>query len=292
MRACSTIRLDGCPPISWPLTLAAYAIPVSLAYATLAGLPPQVRVYGYLMGGLGYALSGSSRYLAVDPTSAISLMIAGTVGDIAGDYGTRYAEIATATAIDVFCLIAWPLRLSVPIKPISDSVLTGFKAGAGLTIAITQLPALLGVSGGGHNVPERRYILAGQLGATNLLTLALGLGALALLWFGERWLPRRPVALAVVALSIIASTIMLLRAIEAMYPGKRLIHVFLDNARYHHAKLVQQWLARSGCRIRVHFIPSYCPHLDPIERLWGLMHRHTTHNKCYAGVKDFSRAGS
>jgi transposase len=87
-----------------------------------------------------------------------------------------------------------------------------------------------------------------------------------------------------------ASTIMLLMAIEAMYPGKRLIHVFLDNARYHHAKLVQQWLTRSGCRIRLHFIPSYCPHLDPIERLWGLMHRHTTHNKCYASFKDFSRA--
>ena len=87
-----------------------------------------------------------------------------------------------------------------------------------------------------------------------------------------------------------ASTIMLLMAIEAMYPGMRLIHVFLDNARYHHAKLVQQWLARSGCRIRLHFIPSYCPHLDPIERLWGLMHRHCTHNKCYAGFKDFSRA--
>jgi len=87
-----------------------------------------------------------------------------------------------------------------------------------------------------------------------------------------------------------ASTIMLLMAIEAMYPGKRLIHVFLDNARYHHAKLVQQWLARSGCRIRLHFIPSYCPHLDPIERLWGLMHRHCTHNKCYAGFKDFTRA--
>jgi len=53
------------------ITLAAYGIPVSLAYATLAGLPPQVGVYGYLMGGLGYALAGSSRYLAIGPTSAI-----------------------------------------------------------------------------------------------------------------------------------------------------------------------------------------------------------------------------
>ena len=59
------------------VTLAAYAIPVSLAYATLAGLPPQVGIYGYLLGGLGYALLGSSRQLAIGPTSAISLMIAG-----------------------------------------------------------------------------------------------------------------------------------------------------------------------------------------------------------------------
>src|SRR6516165_5987726 len=70
------------------------------------------------------------------------------------------------------------------------------------------------------------------------------------------------------------STIALLMAIVMMYPTKRLIHVFLDNARYHHAILVQEWLARQGCRIKLHFIPTYCPHLNPIERLWGLMHRH------------------
>jgi len=86
------------------------------------------------------------------------------------------------------------------------------------------------------------------------------------------------------------STIMLLLAIETMYPAMRLIHVFLDNAKYHHAKLVQAWLARSGCRIRLHFIPAYCPHLNPIERLWGLMHRHTTHNRCYGTFNDFSTA--
>src|SRR3981189_3254844 len=65
------------------ITLAAFAIPVSLAYAALAGLPPQVGIYGYLLGGLGYALLGSSRQLAIGPTSAISLMIAGTVGAMA-----------------------------------------------------------------------------------------------------------------------------------------------------------------------------------------------------------------
>jgi hypothetical protein len=86
------------------------------------------------------------------------------------------------------------------------------------------------------------------------------------------------------------STIMLLMAIETMYPGKRLIHVFLDNARYHHAKIVQRWLARPGCRIKLHFIPTYCPHLDAIERLWALMHRHVTHNKCYASFAEFRAA--
>jgi hypothetical protein len=87
-----------------------------------------------------------------------------------------------------------------------------------------------------------------------------------------------------------ASTIMLLKAIEAMYPGKRLIHLFVDNARCHHPKLVQAWLARPDCRIKLHFIPAYCPRLDPIERLWGLMHRHITHNKCYEKFADFSGA--
>jgi transposase len=87
-----------------------------------------------------------------------------------------------------------------------------------------------------------------------------------------------------------ASTIMLLMALEAMYPRMRLIHVFLDNARYHHAKLVQAWLARPDCRIRLHFVPAYCPHLNPIERLWGLMHRRVTHNKCYATFREFSAA--
>src|SRR4029077_21078860 len=102
-----------------------------------------------ILGGIGYALAGSSRYLAVGPTSAISLMIAGTVGNIAGGDAARYAQIATGAAIGVgvICLIAWACRLSVLVKLISDSVLTGFKAGAGLTIALTQLPALLGVAG-------------------------------------------------------------------------------------------------------------------------------------------------
>jgi len=83
------------------------------------------------------------------------------------------------------------------------------------------------------------------------------------------------------------STISLLSAIEKLYPKKRKIHVFLDNARYHHAKMVQEWMKRPECRIVLHFVPTYCPHLNPIERLWGLMHKHVTHNRCYAKFGNF-----
>jgi len=86
------------------------------------------------------------------------------------------------------------------------------------------------------------------------------------------------------------STIALLTAIETLYPALRLIHVFVDNARYHHAKLVQEWLAEEGRRIRLHFIPPYCPHLNPIERLWGLMHKNLTHNRCHATFNGFCDA--
>ena len=86
------------------------------------------------------------------------------------------------------------------------------------------------------------------------------------------------------------SAIMLFIAIMAMYPTKKLIHVFLDNARYHHAVLVQEWLAQPDCRTKLHFIPAYCPHLNPIERLWGLMHKNVTHNRCYAKFNGFCAA--
>src|ERR1700757_1255674 len=94
------------------------AIPVSLAYAGLAGLPSQAGIYGYLLGGLGYALLGSSRQLAIGPTSAISLMVAGSVGAMAGGDVQRYAEIASLAGFTVaaLCLFAWALKLSVLVR--------------------------------------------------------------------------------------------------------------------------------------------------------------------------------
>src|SRR3954453_24122036 len=203
------------------ITLAAYAIPVSLAYATLAGLPPQIGIYGYMLGGIGYALLGSSRQLAIGPTYAISLMIAASVGRLAGGDAARYAEIASLAAIAValLCLIAWLFRLSILVRLISDSILVGFKAGAGLTIIMTQLPSLFGVAGGGHNFFDRVIKLLGQLGGINWTVLAIGLTAIVLLLLGERFLKGKRVGLVVVAASILVATLLGLPALGVPVTG-------------------------------------------------------------------------
>jgi high affinity sulfate transporter 1 len=191
------------------VTLAAYGIPVSLAYATLAGLPPQYGIYCYLVGGLFYALFGSSRQLAIGPTSAISMLVGVTVAGMAEGDPQRWADIAALTALVVagMCVLAWLLRLSSLVNFISETILLGFKAGAALTIAMTQLPKLFGVKGGGENFFERIVVLGGQLPDTNLAVLAFGLVALALLLLGEKLLPGRPIALFVVVVSIVVLSV-------------------------------------------------------------------------------------
>lgn len=186
------------------VTLAAYGIPVSLAYASLAGVPPQYGIYCYLAGGLAYALFGSSRQLAIGPTSAISMLVGVTIAGMAqGDPG-RWASIAALTAllIAAMCVLAWLFRLSSLVNFISETILLGFKAGAALTIALTQLPKLFGVKGGGEFFFERIAILAQQLPLTNLAVFGFGVAAIAVLLLGEKFLPGRPVALLVVVASI------------------------------------------------------------------------------------------
>ncbi|SDD82575.1 high affinity sulphate transporter 1 [Cupriavidus sp. YR651] len=186
------------------VTLAAYGIPVSLAYASLAGVPPQYGIYCYLAGGLAYALFGSSRQLAIGPTSAISMLVGVTIAGMAqGDPG-RWASIAALTAVLVaaMCVLAWLFRLSSLVNFISETILLGFKAGAALTIALTQLPKLFGVKGGGEFFFERIVILAQQVPQTDLAVFGFGLAAIAVLLLGEKFLPGRPVALLVAVASI------------------------------------------------------------------------------------------
>ncbi len=186
------------------VTLAAYAVPQALAYATLAGLSPVVGIYAYMLGGLGYALLGSSRHLAIGPTSAISLLVGVTVAPMAAGDPVRFAQIASLAALMVAALamVAWALRLSTLTSFVSDTILVGFKAGAGISIAVTQIPSALGIAGGGDHFFERITSIVQQIGQTDPLVVAVSGGALLLLLLGDRLLPGRPIALAVVVLSI------------------------------------------------------------------------------------------
>jgi SulP family sulfate permease len=189
------------------VTLAAYAVPVALAYATLAGLAPEAGIYGYVLGGLAYAALGSSRQLAIGPTSAISMLVGASIAPMAAGDPLRAAQIAALTALLVaaLALVAWVLRLSALTSFVSDTILLGFKAGAGISIAVTQLPSALGVPGGGAHVASRVAAVVHQLPDANPAVVGVTLAALALILAGERLLPGRPVALAVVALAIVAT---------------------------------------------------------------------------------------
>ena len=185
------------------VTLAAYAIPVGMAYAVLAGLPAQAGLYCFIASGIVYALFSSSRHLAIGPTAALSVMVASVVGTMAGGDPSRYAFFAAATAALVALLYfaAWLLKLSSFVNFISESILIGFKAGAALSIALTQLPKLFGVPGGGGHLFARVSALIAELKDTQPVTLVISICALAILILGEVYYPRRPVALLVVVLS-------------------------------------------------------------------------------------------
>ena len=187
------------------ITLAAFAIPISLAYATLAGLPPQYGVYGYLIGGLFYAMLGTSKQLAIGPTSAISMLISATLAGISKGDVQRWIDLASLSAFLLagMSILAYILRLSSIINFISETVLVGFKAGAALTIGMAQLPKLFGVPGGGESFFHRLTILINQLPGTNIYVLIFGIVAIGILIAGEKLLPGKPIAILVVALSVI-----------------------------------------------------------------------------------------
>jgi len=86
------------------------------------------------------------------------------------------------------------------------------------------------------------------------------------------------------------SAVQLLAKIEARNHDKRIIHVIWDNAAYHKGPDVRAFLSRKNCRIHLIQLPPYCPHLNPIERLWAVMHQHVTHNRAYPSQKQFTEA--
>jgi sulfate permease, SulP family len=187
------------------ITLAFFVIPTSMAYASLAGLPPETGIYCYLFAGLLYFIFGTSRQLAIGPTSAMSIVIASSIGALAGNDPVRAVTLASATALIMAILyfIAWLVRFSSLMNFISDTILLGFKAGAALVIASTQLPKLFGIAGSGNSFFERIWYLGTHITQTNTAVLVFGLLALALLLIGNYYFRGKPVSLVIVVASIV-----------------------------------------------------------------------------------------
>jgi SulP family sulfate permease len=189
------------------LSLAAFVIPESLAYASLAGLPPVSGLYCYLAAGLAYAVFGTSRQLAVGPTSALALAVAAGIAALGAGDPAHAAALAAAIAlmVGVIAIGGRFLGLANLAYFFSDSVVTGFKTGAALYIASTQLPKLLGLEGGSGNFFERLLHVATLLPDASLPSFAVGALAIALFLLLEWTLPGRPTTLVVVAAAIAAT---------------------------------------------------------------------------------------
>src|SRR5881409_2744314 len=192
------------------VTLAAYLMPAGLADASLANLPPQAGLYACLFSGLVFWLFCSSRHTAITVTSAISVLVGASVGDLAGGDPSRFWALASCTALIVggLALIAWLAKAGVIVNFISESVLVEFKCGIALFIASTQLPKLFGFKGSHGDFWERSGYFVSHLRETNMASLLLGLGALAVLLLGKRFLKNKPVALFVVIAGIVAAASM------------------------------------------------------------------------------------
>lgn len=192
------------------ITLAAYLLPAGLGDASLARLPPQAGLYACLFSGLVFWLFCSSRHTAITVTSAISLLIGATLGDLAGGDVSRFSALAAATALLVAALafLAWLVKAGGIVNFISESVMTGFKCGVALFLASTQLPKLFGMPGTHGDFWENAAHFLRGLGETNPASLAVGGSALAVLVLGKIFLKNKPVALLVVVGGIVASSLL------------------------------------------------------------------------------------
>ncbi len=184
----AALRGDGLAAVIVTIML----IPQSLAYALLAGLPPEVGLYASMLPLLGYALFGSSNALAVGPVAVVSLMTAAAVGEIAASGTPEYLGAALALALlsGIFLILLGLLRLGFLASLLSHPVISGFITASGLLIAASQLKHILGIDAGGHTLLELGRALAGGIGETNLPTLAIGVAATGFLfWVRSRLKP-------------------------------------------------------------------------------------------------------
>ncbi len=198
------------------LTLWGLVVPEGMAYAGIAGLPPQAGLYTLLASLLVYALFGSSRHLAVGATSATAALIAGTVvalGASASDMATYQAyAVALVLVIGVVFLVAGLARLGFITQFLSKPVMDGFVFGLAFFVGVGQLNKLFGVEKGEGNVLEKLFYVIKQLPEANWVTFAVGASALALLFLLPRWNKKIPAGLVVLFGYIALSSVLNLNA--------------------------------------------------------------------------------
>nr|BDT30539.1 SulP family inorganic anion transporter [Myxococcus sp. MH1] len=184
------------------LTITALQIPEAMAYAELAGVPPQAAFYAGPVALVLYALLGTSRQLVVAISATVAVLSASTVASLAESGTPRFIALTAALAMlaGVISILAGVLKLGRIAQFFSDSLLTGFVFGLALVIAIKQVPKLLGIQAGSGNFFERLWDLVTHLPQTHPLTLVVGAVSLGLLLVLGRWVPKLPASLVVLVL--------------------------------------------------------------------------------------------
>lgn len=189
------------------LTIVALLIPEGMAYAQLAGVPPEAAFYAAPIGLLLYAILGSSRHLVVAVSSAVATMSFATVSSLAEPNTTQFILLTAALAIlgGLISIAAGLLKMGRVAQFFSDSVMVGFITGLAVIIMVKQLPKIFGVESGEGNVWQRLWDFIVLIPETHLPTLAVGLVCLALLLVLERLLPKIPAALVALIAGIVLS---------------------------------------------------------------------------------------
>jgi sulfate permease, SulP family len=182
-------------------------VPQAVAYAQVAGLPPQAGLMAAPGALVAYALLGTSRSLVVSATTATAAVSAAAVGPLAHGDSASFAALSAALALVAFAVfvLAGALRLGALSDLISKPVMTGFLFGLGLTITMGQLPKLFGVEGSSGKFFHQLGDFVGNLGDVHGATVAVGAASVAVLVVGRvRW-PAFPATLLLLGLAILAS---------------------------------------------------------------------------------------
>lgn len=160
-------------------------IPQSLAYALLAGLPPEAGIYASIAPIVLYAVFGTSKALAVGPVAVVSLLTASAIGQVAetGTAGYAVAALTLAGLSGAFLVLLGVLRLGFLANFLSHPVIAGFITASGILIATSQFKHILGVSAHGHTLPEMLGSIFAHLNQINLVTVVIGLSATGFLFW-------------------------------------------------------------------------------------------------------------